>query len=80
MLLAVAAGALAGLLALAAAGAFTGLDRRLVAAVLAIDLALLVFRLYAVVDAWRGGRALHPHLALMTLAALTADRTSPRAT
>src|SRR5688572_939975 len=72
VLLALTALALAALLALAAAGAFSGLDRRLVAAVLAIDLALLAFRLYAVVDAWRGGRALHLHVALVALAALTA--------
>jgi LCP family protein required for cell wall assembly len=63
--------ALGVLLALAAAGAFSGLDRRLVAAVLAIDVGLLALRLYAVVDAWRGGRALHVHVALVALAALT---------
>src|SRR5687767_15540235 len=71
VLLAISAVALAGLLALSASGAFSGLDRRLVTAVLAINLGLLAFRLYAVVDAWRGGRALHVHVALVALVALT---------
>jgi LCP family protein required for cell wall assembly len=72
VLIAISALVLAGLLALAAAGVFSGVDRRLVAGMLAIDLALLAFRLYAVLDAWRGGHALHLHLALVALAALTA--------
>ena len=42
-------------------------DRTLVAAVLAADLALLALRLFAVLDVWRGGVA-----GLMLLAALTA--------
>jgi LCP family protein required for cell wall assembly len=44
-----------------------GVDRKLVAALLALDLALFVFRLFAVVDVWRGGVA-----GLVVLAALTA--------
>ena len=45
-----------------------GVDRRLVATILAVDLALLAFRLFAVVDASRGGWA----AGLAVLVALTA--------
>ena len=72
VLLGISALVLVALLALAASGAFSGLDRRVVTAVLAIDLALLAFRLYAVLDAWRGGRPLRLHAAVVALAALTA--------
>ena len=48
--------------------AFWSVDRRLVATVLAVDLALLAFRLFAVVDASRGGWA----AGLAALVALTA--------
>jgi LCP family protein required for cell wall assembly len=50
-------------------------DRRLVAVVLVVDLALLGFRLFAVVDAWRGGDSpvsTLSALALGVVAALTA--------
>ncbi len=49
-----------------------GVDRRLVATMLAVDLALLAFRLFAVVDASRGSWA----AGLAVLVAL--DRRSPR--
>lgn len=45
-----------------------GVDRRLVATILAVDLALLGFRLFAVVDASRGGWA----IGLVALVAITA--------
>jgi len=48
------------------------IDRRLVTGVLVVDLALLVFRLFAVLDAGRGGRAPAVRAALVALAALTA--------
>jgi LCP family protein required for cell wall assembly len=48
------------------------IDRRLVAAVLAADLALLGFRLFAVADAGRAGRAPAARLALAVLLAATA--------
>src|SRR6187397_1486115 len=63
-------GATAALLLVLAALASWGpveLDRRLVAALLAVDLALLALRLFAVLDAGRGLRA----AALAALAALT---------
>ena len=48
----------AGRLRVAAVGPRV-VDRRLVAALLAVDLALLAFRLFAVVDVWRGGAPRH---------------------
>jgi LCP family protein required for cell wall assembly len=48
------------------------IDRRLVAAVLAADLALLALRLFAVLDAGRAGRAPAARVALAALAAATA--------
>ncbi len=71
VLLAITAVSLLALLALAswlAAEEVWSVDRRVVAAVLAIDLALLVLRLFAVVDASRGGWA----VGLAALVALTA--------
>src|SRR5215210_8060881 len=71
VLLATTAAVLLALLALAASPAADhvwGLDRRLVAAVLAVDLALLALRLFAVVDASRGAWA----AGIVVLAALTA--------
>ncbi len=67
LLLALTAVALLALAALAAWAPFNTIDRRLVAAVLAADLALLALRLFAVLDVWRGGLA-----AAVALAALTA--------
>ena len=71
VLLGLTGAALLGLLALTswlAADHLWGVDRRLVAAVLAVDLALLGLRLFAVVDASRGGWA----VGLAVLVALTA--------
>ena len=48
------------------------LDRRLVAALLAVDLAVLVFRLFAVVDAARGVRTVLARAMLVTLVLATA--------
>ena len=69
ILLAASGLALTGLAALVAgAGGSFGIDRKLVAAVLVADAALLALRLFAVLDASRGGWA----LGLAVLAALTA--------
>src|SRR5688500_18240551 len=58
-----------GVLALAvSAGGFWGVDRKLVALILAVDVSLLALRLFAVLDASRGGWA----LGLVALVALTA--------
>ena len=66
VLLGLTAVALLALLALAGWAPLT-VDRTLVAAVLAADLALLALRLFAVLDVWRGGIA-----GIAALAALTA--------
>ena len=71
VLLGLTGAALLGLLAFTswlAADHLWGVDRRLVAAVLVVDLALLGLRLFAVVDASRGGWA----VGLAVLVALTA--------
>jgi LCP family protein required for cell wall assembly len=71
ILLGITAAGLLGALALASwisVDALWGVDRRLVATFLAADLALLAFRLFAVVDASRGGWA----VGLAALVALTA--------
>ena len=68
VLLGVTAVLLLGALAAAEWAPLPGIDRRLVAIVLAFDLALLALRLFAVVDASRGGWA----LGLVALVALTA--------
>ena len=60
VLLGITTAALLGLLAVATwvpLDALWGVDRRLVAALLALDLAVFAFRLFAVVDVWRGGAA-----------------------
>ena len=67
VLLAVTATLLLGVVVLAAAWPTGVVDRRLVAVLLAVDLALLALRLFAVVDVWRGGA-----IGLAALAALTA--------
>ena len=67
VLLGFTAALLVGAVALAAAWPTGVVDRRLVAVVLAVDLAVLAVRLFAVVDAWRGGA-----IGLAALAALTA--------
>jgi LCP family protein required for cell wall assembly len=59
--------ALAVLASWVSIGALWGVDRKLVAALLALDLAALAFRLFAVLDVWRGGA-----IGLSALAALTA--------
>jgi LCP family protein required for cell wall assembly len=62
--------------ALAAHRALPSLDRRLLLLVLAVDLAVLGFRLFAVVDAWRvGGTA--TAAAVLGLAALAALTVAP---
>jgi LCP family protein required for cell wall assembly len=66
-LLGVTAAVLLGAVALAAVWPTGVVDRRLVAVVLAVDVALLAVRLFAVVDAWRGGA-----IGIAVLAALTA--------
>ena len=67
VLLGVTTALLVGAVALAAAWPAGVVDRRLVAVVLSVDLALLAVRLFAVVDVWRGGA-----IGLAALAALTA--------
>ena len=57
LLLAVSAVVVLGVLALASFASLADIDRRLVALVLAVDLALLAFRLFAVADVCRGGSA-----------------------
>jgi len=56
-LLAVTAFLLLGLLVLAGRADLGSVDRQLVAALLALDLAVLALRLFAVLDVWRGGAA-----------------------
>ena len=67
VLLGLTATFLLGLLALATWGSLDTVDRRLVVLLLALNLALLALRLFAVVDASRGGWA----VGLAVLAALT---------
>jgi LCP family protein required for cell wall assembly len=52
-------------------------DRRVVAAILLANLALLGFRLFAVVDAWRLGRAAASGLAIAGLAVVAAATAAP---
>ena len=70
LLLAVAGGILLGLIGLSgwAEGSVPDVDRQLVASLLALDVALLAFRLFAVLDVARGAGA----AAVISLAALTA--------
>ena len=68
LLFALAAGVLLALLALASRAAVPDVDRKLVATLLALDVALLAFRLFAVLDVARGARA----AGLVVLVALTA--------
>ena len=72
ILLGLSAVFLVGVLELTPWHSFAAIDRNVLALLLALNVALLALRLYAVVDAWRGGQALHLHLALIALAALTA--------
>ena len=72
LLLALASLALIGLLAAAVwLPGVVGIDRRLVAGVLAADLAVLALRLFAVLDAGRAGRARGARIAVVALAAAT---------
>lgn len=66
-LLAATAFLLLGLLVLAGRADLGSVDRRLVATLLALDLAVLALRLFAVLDVWRGGAA-----GVAVLVALTA--------
>ena len=68
VLLSLTAGLLLGVLALATWGSLDTIDRRLVALLLGLNLALLALRLFAVVDASRGGWA----VGVTALVALTA--------
>ena len=68
VLLGLSAAFLLGVLALATWGSFDTVDRRLLASLLVLNLALLALRLFAVVDASRGGWA----VGLAALVALTA--------
>ena len=68
VLLGITAALLVGAVALAAVWPSGVVDRRLVAVLLAVDLALLAVRLFAVVDAWRGGAIGIAALALLTAA------------
>ena len=68
VLLGLSAAFLVGVLALATWGSLSTVDRRLVAFLLVLNLALLGLRLFAVVDASRGGWS----LGLVALVALTA--------
>jgi LCP family protein required for cell wall assembly len=63
---------LVGMLVLPPWHSFAAIDRELLAFLLALNVALLAFRVYAVVDAWAAGRALHVHVLLVALVALTA--------
>ena len=82
LLLAISAALALALLALAAADPLglgaSLLDRRLLAAILLANLALLAFRLFAVVDAWRRGRgAVASRVAAVALAAIAAATAAP---
>jgi LCP family protein required for cell wall assembly len=57
LLLAIAGAAVLALTLVASSGTFSGVDRKLVAVVLTLDLLLLALRLFAVVDASRGSWA-----------------------
>jgi LCP family protein required for cell wall assembly len=52
-------------------------DRRVVAGLVAVNLALLALRLFAVADAWRRGQSAAPRLAVAGLAALAAVTALP---
>jgi LCP family protein required for cell wall assembly len=65
--------------ALAARGGFPTLDRRLLVAVLVADAAVLAFRLFAVVDAWRAVGAAATWTAVAGLAVLAALTVAPHA-
>ncbi len=69
VLLAISGALLLAVLALASAASLTQIDRRLVAALLVADLALLAFRLFAVADVWRGGGAVGLALLAVLVAA-----------
>jgi LCP family protein required for cell wall assembly len=80
-LLGISAAILLALLALLATRPFDAaaslVDRRLVAAILLLDLALLAFRLFAVVDAWRGGDSPVSTLSAVALAVAAALTAAP---
>lgn len=81
ILLAVSAVILLALLALVSTrpldAAASLVDRRLVAAILLGDLALLAFRLFAVVDAWRGGDSPASALSALALGVVAALTVAP---
>jgi LCP family protein required for cell wall assembly len=79
-LLAVSAALVAGAATLAVARPFdlaSVVDARAVAAIVAADVALLGFRLFAVVDAWRRGPGAATRVAVVGLAALAALTAAP---
>jgi LCP family protein required for cell wall assembly len=79
VLLAITAGLLLVAVALAAYGGLPTLDRRLLVAVLVADAAVLAFRLFAVVDAWRAVGAAATATAVAGLAVLAALTIAPHA-
>jgi len=78
-LLAVSAGLLLAALVVAARGGLPTLDRRLLVTVLVADAAVLAFRLFAVVDAWRVAGAAATTTALAGLGVLAALTVVPHA-
>jgi len=79
VLIAVSAALLLAALVLAARGGVPTLDRRLLVAVLVADAAVLAFRLFAVVDAWRVAGAAATTTALAGLGVLAALTVLPHA-
>jgi LCP family protein required for cell wall assembly len=81
LLLACSAALIAALLALAAAPPFdlgtSAVDRRFLLGALLLNAALLGFRLFAVVDAWRRGRAAASRVAVLALVVLAAATAAP---
>jgi LCP family protein required for cell wall assembly len=78
-LLAVSVGLVLAALVLAARGGLPTLDRRLLVTVLVADAAVLAFRLFAVVDAWRVAGAAATTTALAGLGVLAALTVLPHA-
>jgi polyisoprenyl-teichoic acid--peptidoglycan teichoic acid transferase len=78
-LLAISAGLVLAALVLAVRGGLPTLDRRLLVAVLLADAAVLAFRLFAVVDAWRVAGAAATTTALAGLSVLAVLTVAPHA-
>jgi LCP family protein required for cell wall assembly len=79
VLLAITGALFLAAVALAARGGLPPLDRRLLVTVLVVDAAVLAFRLFAVVDAWRAAGAAATSTAVAGLALLAALTIAPHA-